>query len=98
MKPCKRLEIVIEKPLANRLAEQLSELGAPGYTVIDHAWGQGDRGFRRGDDLTGAATNCVFIVAVETQAEVDVLIEGIRPIITRSGGVCLVSDALWLRH
>ena len=30
MKPCKRLEIVIEQPLAQRLAQRLIELEAPG--------------------------------------------------------------------
>ena len=98
MKPCKRLEIVIEQPLASRMANLLVELEAPGYTVIDHAGGRGDRGVRRADEPTGTSTNCVFIVACETQEGVDRIVEGIRPVLSRSGGICLVSDALWVRH
>lgn len=84
--------------MAKRLAEKLAEVGAPGYTLIDQASGLGDRGVRRGDDPTGGSTNCVFIVACETQESADNVIEGIRPMLTRSGGICLVSDAFWVRH
>ncbi|MFT4821432.1 MAG: hypothetical protein ACI9B8_000499 [Sulfitobacter sp.] len=98
MKPCKRLEIVIEKPLAKRLGDLLIELGAPGYTFLDHAGGRGDRGVRRGDEPTGTSTNCLFIVACETLEEAEIIVEGVRPMLSRSGGICLVSDALWVSH
>jgi len=98
MKPCKRIEIVIEQPLARRLAERLDELGAPGYTLIPNASGRGDRGLRRGDEVTDTFTNCVFVVACEDDAVVARIVEGVRSLIARSGGVCLVSDALWVRH
>jgi nitrogen regulatory protein PII len=98
MKPCKRIEIVIEQPLARRLAERLDELGAPGYTLIPNASGRGDRGLRRGDEVTDTFTNCVFVVACDDDAVVARITEGVRSLIARSGGVCLVSDALWLRH
>jgi nitrogen regulatory protein PII len=98
MKPCKRIEIVIEQPLARRLAERLDELGAPGYTLIPNASGRGDRGLRRGDEVTDTFTNCLFVVACDDDAVVARIVEGVRPLIARSGGVCLVSDALWVRH
>ena len=98
MKPCKRLEIVIEKPLARRLTATLLEHDAPGYTILDYAAGAGDRGERRADEPTSASTNCVVIVACETQEMAERLVEAIRPILSRSGGICLVSDALWVRH
>lgn len=98
MKPCKRIEIVIEENLASRLAGRLEELGAPGYTLIPRASGYGNRGRRRGDDPTGTLSNCVFIIACDDDAVVATIVEGIRPLLTRSGGICLVSDALWVRH
>lgn len=97
MKPCKRLEIVIEEPLMERMAEKLRDLGAPGYTVLRRVSGMGDRGLRRADEPTGTATNCVFIVAVPPETVTD-LIDGIRPMLSKYGGICLVSDASWLRH
>ena len=98
MKPCKRIEIVIEQALARRLGEALIEAGAPGYTMIDHAGGSGDRGMRRADEPTGTSTNCVFVIACNEQDTVDRIIELVRPILSRSGGICLVSDAMWVRH
>ena len=98
MKPCKRLEIVIEKPLARLLARSLDEAGARGYTMIDHAARRGDRGERRGDELMGTGSNCVFIVACDTEEEAGAIVEAVRPHLSRSGGMCLVSDATWVKH
>lgn len=98
MTPCKRIEIIIEETLARHLAERLQALGAPGYTLIPRARGAGDRGPMRGDDPTGTASNCVFIVICEEDETAQRIVEGVRPFLTRSGGVCLVSDAHWLRH
>lgn len=98
MKPCKRIEIVIEQSLERRLAAQLEALGAPGYTLISQASGLGNRGPRRGDEPTGTASNCVFIIACDDEASAQHIVDGIRPLLTRSGGICLVSDAMWLLH
>jgi hypothetical protein len=98
MKPCKRIEIVIEQPLARRMSGLLDDLGAPGYTLLPRASGRGDRGQRRADDPTGTDTNCVFVIACEDEALVTRIVDGVRPLLSRSGGVCLVSDALWIQH
>lgn len=98
MKPCKRIEIVIEAPLAHRLAERLRQLGAPGFTLIPEVRGAGDRGERRADELSGDSSNCLILIACADQATVDRILEAVRPLLSSSGGVCLVSDALWLRH
>ena len=98
MKPCKRIEIIIEAPQAQRLTEVLRELGAAGYTLIPDVRGSGDRGERRADELSGDSSNCLIIIACDNQVTVDTILEAVRPLLSRSGGVCLVTDALWLRH
>lgn len=98
MKPCKRIEIVIEQPLARKLSEKLTELGAPGYTLIQQASGRGDRGIRRADEPTGTSSNCMFIIACDDEETVARILEGVRSLLSRSGGICLLSDAQWLRH
>jgi len=98
MKPCKRIEIVIEQPLAQRTASLLSDIGVPGYTLIDRASGRGDRGHRRADEITGSSTNCIFIISCDDQNMVEQIVEAIRPVLSVSGGICLVSDAMWVRH
>ncbi|MCC6130940.1 MAG: transcriptional regulator, partial [Acidobacteria bacterium] len=32
------------------------------------------------------------------EAELAPLLESLRPLLSRYGGMCLVSDALWVRH
>lgn len=98
MKPCKRMEIVIESALAPRFTEQLRQMGAPGFTLIPDVRGAGDRGERRANELSGDSSNCLIIIACPDQAMVDTIVEAMRPLLSRSGGICLVSDALWLRH
>ncbi|MCB1701517.1 MAG: transcriptional regulator [Pseudomonadales bacterium] len=98
MKPCKRIEIVIEAPLAHRLTERLRQLGAPGFTLVPDVRGAGDRGERRADELSGDSSNCLILIACDDQATVDSILEAVRPLLSRSGGICLVSDAQWLRH
>lgn len=98
MRPCKRLEIVIERTQAPRLEAAIKTAGATGFTVIHNAGGGGDRGHRRADDVTDTDENCVFIVAVEDESVLLKIIESIRPILKRFGGVCLASEAQWLIH
>ncbi len=98
MKACKRIEIVIEKPIAPRVAQMLVDLAVPGYTLIDSASGRGDRGLRRADEVTGVSTNCVFIVACDDEKIAQKIIDHVRPLLAESGGICLVSDAHWVEH
>lgn len=98
MQPCKRIEIVIERAQADRLARALNDGGAPGYTAIYHAGGSGDRGVRRADDVTDTDENCVFIIAADTQAQVSDIVAAVQPLLQRFGGLCLVSEAMMLAH
>lgn len=98
VKPCKRIEIIIEQPLASRVSEQLDSLGAPGYTLTSNVSGSGDRGVRRANESTGTFTNCIFLIACDDDALTQRIIDAVRPLLSLSGGVCLVSDAQWVRH
>lgn len=98
MTPSHRIEIVIEEPLARELIRKFKALDVPGWTVIPRAGGSGDRGIRRGDELAGDSSNCVFIVVCEDEALVDRITEAVGPMLSRSGGVCLVSECRSLVH
>ena len=63
MTPCKRIEIVIEAPQAQRLTEGLRQLGVGGFTLIPDVRGSGDRGERRADELAGDSSNCLILIA-----------------------------------
>ena len=97
MKACTRIEIVIEEAQSRHLANTLEELEC-GYTMIPRASGSGDRGRRRADDPTGTFTNCVFVIASDNDELTDQIVDTIRPLLARSGGICLLSEARWVMH
>lgn len=98
MNPCKRIEIVIENSMVPALTALLKQLGLDGYTLIPDVRGCGDRGMRRADELSGESSNCLILIACDDEALVASLLESVRPLLSRAGGICLLSDAHWLRH
>jgi hypothetical protein len=75
----------------------LDRLGVAGYSVIRDVTGRGERGEQSGDEISGVFTNSMLLTACASE-RLSSLAEAIRPILRRSGGVCLVSDALSVRH
>ena len=68
-----------------------------GYSVIRDVAGRGERGVQSGDDLTDVFKNSMVLLACPP-ARVPEIVEAIRPILKRRGGICLVSDAMWVVH
>lgn len=93
----KRLEIVIDRSYLNRLLKELESCGIEGYTVLDQVHGKGERGLREGDALADIFTNTYVLVACSEEIA-EKAVAGIRPILKMSGGMCLLSDAQWVRH
>ena len=97
MQAVKRVEIVIDTIELERVLALLDKVGVSGYTVIRNAEGKGHRGVRSGDDVTRVFQNsCVLTACSEDQ--VGQVVTALRPVLKRVGGVCLVSDALWVMH
>lgn len=97
MIPVKRLEIVVDARNSERVTEVLARAGLTGWTLVRNATGAGERGQRHGDGITGVSSNHVIVTTCPPD-ELDALMEEIRPLLTTYGGMCLVSDAQWLRH
>lgn len=93
----KRLEIVVDAPSAPRVTEILERAGLSGWTQLVGASGQGDRGPRQADELTGVGSNCVIVAACPPD-QLGAITESLRTVLSRVGGICLVSDAMWLKH
>ena len=97
MTPMKRVEIVIDALEMSAVCTALDQVGVSGYTIIREVTGKGDRGDRSGDDLTGALKNgYIFCACTEPQARA--IAEAVRGILRRFGGVCLITDCLWIEH
>jgi nitrogen regulatory protein PII len=97
MKPVKKVEIVIDAHEVPHILEMLDGIDIKGYTVIRDAHGKGERGIRPGDIFTGMFDNNYVMVAC-SEDQATQIVELVRPVLKRLGGVCLVSDAMWVLH
>ncbi len=97
MIPVKRIEIIIDALGLPGVLKLLDAAGVSGYTVIRDATGKGERGNRDGGELSGTFINSYVLTACSSEQFLSV-VESVRPILKRYGGVCLVSDAQWLIH
>ena len=97
MRPVQRIEVVINAPHAPRVIAILASKGLQDYTVIRGASGSGERGLQRGDDITGVSNNVYVLTTCEPE-DLEEVVESLRPLLRRAGGMCLVSDARWLEH
>ena len=97
MQPIKRVEIVTDSLEMQEVIEAIEALGITGYTLIRDVLGKGERGTQSGDELTGVFKNSLLLVAC-TAEQTPGLVEAIRPMLKKRGGICLVSDAQWVVH
>jgi nitrogen regulatory protein PII len=97
MQDIKRVEIVTDSLEMHEVTDIIDQLGISGYTLIKDVVGKGERGLQSGDELTGVFKNSLLLVACEAE-KVPALVEAIRPILKKRGGICLVSDAQWVVH
>ena len=97
MQHVKRIEIIIDAPEVPALLAVLRTHGASGYTVFHSVTGSGHRGERRDDEPGGGAGNACVLTALPAEKASEV-IDAVRPILKKRGGVCLVTDAQWVVH
>lgn len=92
-----RIEIVVDSSHSSRVIEILHEEGLHGYTLIRGVSGAGERGLQLGDEITGVSNNN-YILTTCAPDKLDAVTARLRPLLGRVGGICLVSDARWLKH
>jgi nitrogen regulatory protein PII len=97
MIPVMRIEIVIGARHSRRVTDLLDELGLDGWTLLRDASGKGERGPRFSDELTSATSNH-WVLTTCPRERLDDVVEPIREMLKRYGGLCLVSEAHWLVH
>lgn len=97
MEARKKVEVVIDSYHLEKVLEILDKSGVGGYTVVRDVLGKGERGLMSADELTDTFKNSyVFTVCDEETAMK--IVSSIRPVLKRFGGVCLVSDVMWVVH
>jgi nitrogen regulatory protein PII len=93
----KRVEIIVSHSHLESALRVLDAVQVSGYTIIEDTAGKGDRG------LSCTDLSCVFsgsyVMTVCTNDEqLTHLVEKINPILKKVGGVCLISEANWVKH
>lgn len=97
MQAAKKVEIICDSLEVKNVLKLLEDFGITGYTIIRDVIGKGGRGERAGDDLTEVFKNS-WILTVCTDDKIPDLVEAIRPILKKFGGVCLVTDTHYVIH
>lgn len=93
MKHACKVEIVIDAIKLDSVVKLLDEVGVPGYSIIKDIEGKGTRGIKSGDGLTELFNNN-YIMVICNEKEMNTIIEAVRPIINKFGGICIVSDII----
>ena len=86
-----KVEIIIGKYQLEKVIEVLHQLKAPGYSVMEHVMGMGERGIMRVDEPSGAMEN-VYVVVVCDDNFAEGLLKEISPVLKRYGGLCVLSQ------
>lgn len=97
MQNVKRIEIITNALEMREVCGALEAHGVTGYSMMRGVTGRGERGVQAGDELSGAFNNSYLLTACAPE-KVEELVETVRPILRKSGGICLVSDAQWVVH
>ena len=97
METVHRIEIVVDSPHTRPVLELLRSHGLDGYTLIRGASGSGERGLQLGDEITGVSNNSYVLTTCRPE-QLDAFTSELRPLLRRFGGICLVSEARWLKH
>jgi nitrogen regulatory protein PII len=88
----KRIEIILEAPALNRLANALEQAGMTGYTVLPVLAGKGTTGAWTRDGLVGGAGAMVCVICITDPSRVDVVMERIMGVLARQIGLVTIGD------
>lgn len=95
--PAKRVEIIIEAVMEQRLTQALSEAGVTGYTVLPVMGGSGRSGAWSREGQVGRASGMVAVICLIRPERLDALLEAAFAVVERHIGVVSITDAQVLR-
>lgn len=97
MHDAKRVEIIIEAPLENRLTKALLSVEVTGFTVLPVLGGSGRSGQWNRDGQVSRASGMVAVVCLIRPDRLDSLLDAAFAVVERHIGVVSVTDAKVLR-
>lgn len=93
----KKIEIIVEAPILNRLLDRLDELAVSGYTVLPVLAGRGRGGSWSREGLATDAGRMVMVVVVTDESRVQAVLEPVYKIVLRQIGIVTLSDVQVIR-
>ena len=93
----KRIEIIIERPVLQRLTDALDRSGVHGYTILQAQGGSGQDGAWQRDGLVSSAGDMVAVICILDAANFDTALESIYAVVERQIGIVSVSDVEVIR-
>lgn len=97
MQDIRKVEIIIDTFHIQDALNILEQIKVSGYTVIQDTSGKGDRGISC-SDLECDFTSSYIMTVCTNEKQLDTLIELIKPLLKKVGGICLFSEAKWVIH
>jgi nitrogen regulatory protein PII len=85
----KKIEIIIDYVILNKVVQKLDELKVEGYTIIKEVMGKGSQGNKDGHGVLAGFKNC-YIMMVLPDNEVENIVTAITPLINSFGGLCII--------
>ncbi len=92
----KRLEVMIESPLVDRVLREIDASGAKGYTVLRAHSGRGERGTWREGQIS-AAQHMMMVIVIAHKPVTDEILKRLAENLETYSGVVTVSDVDVLR-
>ncbi len=93
----KRLDIVVEAPVLNRLLDLLDDLAVTGYTVLPALAGRGAEGAWRRAGMVSDAGRMVVVMCILDEARIDDVLQPVYELVRRQIGIVTVSDVAVIR-
>ncbi len=87
----KRIEVLVDAPLAEWLVEKAAEVGIVHHSVIALSSGTGHGGAWRDEDVSGAVAKRIFL-AIASEEKTSALIDALAPHLDEYGLIAVLSD------
>lgn len=88
----KRIEIIIEAPLEQRVVALLNALQVTGYTVMPAIGGRGHEGVWRREGMVGDAGQMIVLVCIVDPSKSDEVVSEVYDLISTRIGIVSVSE------
>ena len=93
----KRIEIVIEAPVIDRLRRVLDDKGVSGYTIVPAVAGRGKHGRWNREGEISDTGRMMVLFAIVDPSELDDMLGAVYAVLSRQIGIVSVSDVQVVR-